>query len=306
MSARGVSGRRPPAATARLAQAVDRNTGGRQPRDAEPADGPSTGARTGRPGERTGVWGAASAQSRATPPPGPVESVQLTLDLGDGPVDALDGGAVSGLPEMDAAERVQAELEVLGLDTSSHVMDFYSRFLDDLGIVRSRDLLQQRRAASMLVAGVKVATQTPPIRSGRRVVFLTLDDSTGPVDLTFFEDALGPYATTVFHSWLLVARGELRRTGRRGVSLRATGCWDLATLFDTWRSGGTSAVHAVLDPPPDERRDASDLGEVGTDGVRRLLVHSSGFAMSPYADIKPAGGQAPRKLWHSSPGSSGR
>ena len=70
---------------------------------------------------------------------------------------------------------------------------------------------------------MKVATQTPPIRSGRRVVFLTLDDATGPVDATFFEDAQGPYAATVFHSWLLVVRGMLRRTGPRGVSLRATG-----------------------------------------------------------------------------------
>jgi error-prone DNA polymerase len=172
--------------------------------------------------------------------------------------------------------------------------------------VRSRDLLQRHRSGEpMLVAGVKVATQTPPIRSGRRVVFLTLDDSTGPVDLTFFEDALGPYATTVFHSWLLVARGMLRRTGRRGVSLRATGCWDLTTLFEAWRSGGVDAVHALTDPPAGEGPDADD-GHVGADGVRRLLVHSSGFAMSPYADIKPAGGEAPRKLWHSSPGSSGR
>ena len=86
------------------------------------------------------------------------------------------------------------------------------------------------------MAGVKVATQTPPIRSGRRVVFLTLDDSTGPVDATFFEDAQGPYAATVFHSWLLVVRGELRRTGRRGVSLRATGCWELPELFALWRA----------------------------------------------------------------------
>ena len=44
-------------------------------------------------------------------------------------------------------------------------------------------------------------------------------------------------------------------------------------------------------------------------GRRRVLVHASGFRQSPYADIKPAGtgaAEAPRKLWHSSPGSSGR
>jgi error-prone DNA polymerase len=43
-------------------------------------------------------------------------------------------------------------------------------------------------------------------------------------------------------------------------------------------------------------------------GRRRVLVHSSGFRMSPYADIKPAGEDTkslPRKLWHRSPGSPG-
>jgi error-prone DNA polymerase len=43
-------------------------------------------------------------------------------------------------------------------------------------------------------------------------------------------------------------------------------------------------------------------------GRRRVLVHSSGFALSPYSDVRPAGvdaKSAPRKLWHSSPGSSG-
>ena len=41
---------------------------------------------------------------------------------------------------------------------------------------------------------------------------------------------------------------------------------------------------------------------------RRVLVHTSGFQMSPYSDIKPAGDPAKdvaRKLWHRSPGSPG-
>jgi error-prone DNA polymerase len=53
-------------------------------------------------------------------------------------------------------------------------------------------------------------------------------------------------------------------------------------------------------------------GNAGGMGRRRVLVHSSGFTMSPYADVKPPGEDAksvpksaPRKLWHSSPGSSG-
>ena len=246
---------------------------------------------------RQGVWAKAAAQSKATPAPPPVSSVQLALDLGDGPRE----GEVSGLPEMTAAESMAAELEILGLDVSRHVVDAYARFFDELGITRSTDLLRRRSRSELLVAGVKVATQTPPIRSGRRVIFLTLDDATGPVDATFFEDVQGPYAATVFHSWLLVVRGELRRTGYRGVSLRATGAWALPELHALWQREGIDAVHAQMAVVPE--------GFGGTHPERRrVLVHTSGFQMSPYSDIKPAGEDTKslsRKLWHRSPGSAG-
>ncbi|MDH4160276.1 MAG: OB-fold nucleic acid binding domain-containing protein, partial [Actinomycetota bacterium] len=239
----------------------------------------------------------------------------------------------SGLPEMTDAERVRAELDVLGLDVSRHVVDFYVPLLEALGVVRARQLLGRRSRSEVLVAGVKVATQTPPIRSGRRVVFVTLDDATGPIDATFFEDAQGPYAATLFHSWLLVVRGEVRRTGPRGVSLRATGCWELSGLYEVWQAGGLPAVHALLDTEPvgfgdlgeesvagaaDSRSSrpvmvdpgAGSASRAGGMGRRRVLVHPSGFRQSPYADVRPPGedakrGTPPRKLWHASPGSAG-
>lgn len=206
---------------------------------------------------------------------------------------------------MTTVERMRAELEILGLDVSQHAVAAYDPFLDALGVTRSRDLLRRRSRAELLVAGVKVATQTPPVRSGRRVVFLTLDDGTGPVDATFFDDAQGPYAATVFSSWLLLVRGELRRTGRRGVSVRATGAWELPALHVLWRGARTSAaglarVRAELARRPEAVGPEPDL--------RRVLVHTSGFRVSPYSDVRPAGDPAsavPRTLWHRSPGSPG-
>ncbi|ROR92049.1 DNA polymerase III subunit alpha [Nocardioides aurantiacus] len=236
------------------------------------------------------------------------DTVQLALDLG-GPAPQ-----VSGLPEMTPADRVRAELDVLGLDVSRHVVDFHAEFLDRLGVTRSAGLLGARSGAELLVAGVKVATQTPPIRSGRRVVFLTLDDATGPVDATFFEDVQGPYAATVFGSWLLVVRGVLRRTGRRGVSLRATGAWDLGALQDLGEAGGMAAVHDELARVPRGSGPAGSGqdGAAGDAGPRRVMVHTSGFRTSPYADVAPAGsragvvtGEVARTLWHRSPGSAG-
>ena len=264
----------------------------------------------------------AAAQSQGGLPviPARAQSTQLTLDLGDTPELTM----ATGLPEMTGPERVRAELDILGLDASAHIIDFYAPMLQALGVTRSDQLLGARSRSELLVAGVKVATQTPPVRSGRRVVFLTLDDSTGPVDATFFEDAQGPYAATVFHSWMLLVRGILRRTGSRGVSLRATGAWELSGLWEAWGRGGLEGVHAALSET-DEPGAARDDADGGTGGARRrVLVHASGFRQSPYADIRPAGGDVrdsrklpeeghavpeegapPRKLWHASPGSSG-
>jgi error-prone DNA polymerase len=292
-----------------------------------------------------GVRALAAAQARTAAPVQADPPMQLALDFpSEGDFDLAEtrdhpeneSGRVvrlPGLPELSDTERVRAELDILGMDVSRHVLDFYTPMLQAIGITRSVDLRKRRSRSELLVAGVKVATQTPPIRSGRRVVFLTLDDATGPVDATFFEDVQGPYAATVFSSWLLVVRGELRRTGPNGVSLRATGAWELSELLQLWNAAGTDAVLDLIDSSPAPGRGLpSGAGSVlvpadtdagsgtdaatGTDGGgtaggmgrRRVLVHASGFRQSPYADVKPPGESTkapPRKLWHSSPGSSG-
>ncbi len=268
----------------------------------------------------------AAAQSQAARQvvPAAEQPHQLTLDLGDRP--RLVAG--TGLPEMTGPERVRAELDVLGLDVSAHVIAFYEPLLAALGVTRSRDLLSARSRSEVWVSGVKVATQTPPVRSGRRVVFLTLDDGTGPSDCTFFEDVQGPYAGVVFHSWMLLVRGVVRRTGDRGVSIRATGAWELAALWDAWQLGGLAAVRAAVaagEADAVARAEAAEHAarEADTRTGRRVLVHASGFRQSPYADTRPPGADprsgrgtpvAParpaaalpsRKLWHASPGSSG-
>ncbi|MDQ2781685.1 MAG: hypothetical protein M3Y26_04005, partial [Actinomycetota bacterium] len=315
-------------------------------------------------GERVAALARSQSQAARAVVPAEHQPIQLTLDLGDTP--RLERG--TGLPEMTGPERVRAELDILGLDASAHIVDFYGPMLDALGVTRSTDILGARNRSEVLIAGVKVATQTPPVRSGRRVVFLTLDDATGPVDATFFEDAQGPYATTVFHSWMLLVRGITRRTGPRGISVRATGAWELSGLWDAWTRGGLPAVLRAIEeedrdavarnenalaaaaeadgriyplrprvssggggrevggdrvadervtddregngaPPrrPDWVAQGPD-GEEYTDGAarntraggmgggslppgtRRVLVHASGFTQSPYADVRPAGG----------------
>jgi len=158
------------------------------------------------------------------------EGEQLALPLSGEPGPA-------GLREYTDREVVRAELEVMGLDASRHLLSFYEPLLEELGVVRSRDLAKHRGDEIITVAGVKVASQTPAVRSGQRIIFLTLDDATGPIDVTVFERVQGRVARTVFHSHLLVVRGRLRRTGVRGASIIAEEVWDLAVLDDARREG---------------------------------------------------------------------
>jgi error-prone DNA polymerase len=171
-----------------------------------------------------------------------------------------------GLREYTDGERVRAELEVTGLDVSRYLLSFYEPLLADLGVVRSKELRRCRGNSWVMVAGVKVASQTPAVRSGQRIIFITLDDATGPVDVTVFERVQDRCAGTVFHGFLLAVWGRLRRTGVGGVSLAAEEVWDVVALERARRDG--------------------------------RLLQAMGVP-------KPAGSGTPRKLWHASGGSAG-
>ncbi|MEP6972716.1 MAG: OB-fold nucleic acid binding domain-containing protein, partial [Actinomycetota bacterium] len=135
----------------------------------------------------------------------------------------------------------------------------------DLAVTRTKDLHRHRGGERLMVAGVKVASQTPAIRSGQRIIFLTLDDATGPVEVVVFESVQPKVAKTVFHAYAMAVWGELRRTGVKGVSIIAEEVWDLTALH---RARGEGRLREAM-------------------GMRTEPVVPS------------------RRLWHSSPGSAG-
>lgn len=67
-------------------------------------------------------------------------------------------------------------------------------------------------------------------------MFLTLDDGYGCNDLTFFEDAQKDCAHIIRNSSLILAKGITRRTGPRGLSIKATAAWDLDEQFQKWKN----------------------------------------------------------------------
>ncbi|MBT3151795.1 DNA polymerase III subunit alpha [Streptomyces sp. CHD11] len=244
----------------------------------------------------------------------------------------LSGGrrtAPAGLPDLTESEKLSAELGVLSMDASRHLMDDHGAFLQELGVLSARRLREARHGDTVLVAGAKAATQTPPVRSGKRVIFSTLDDGTGLVDLAFFDDSHDACAHTVFHSWLLLVRGVVQRRGPRSFSVVGSAAWNLADLLEIRREEGLEGVAARLAEPagagaeptgeddgdgPARRRLAGSDGRPAPAGSAardpmedRTIRMPTGYEMHPWADLRPAG-EGPavgRKLWHQSPGSAG-
>jgi error-prone DNA polymerase len=195
----------------------------------------------------------------------PREGDQLTLSDAAAPTHAFK--------DYSDAEVVRAELEVLGMDASRHIVSFFEPLLADLGVTRTKDLGSLRGGTKVMVAGVKVASQTPAIRSGQRIIFLTLDDATGPIEVTVFESVQPKVAKTVFHGYALAVWGELRRTGVKGVSIIAEEVWDLTALH---RARGRGELREALD-------EGAGIGSATREG------HAA----------------PPRRLWHASGGSAG-
>ena len=108
-----------------------------------------------------------------------------------------------------------------------------------MGVIKASELLGVRSNTEVLIAGVRVATQTPPMRSGKRVVFISLDDGTGLSDATFFDEAQRRCSSLLFQNKLLLISGKVRRTGVRGVSIMAENAWDLRQLWQQWEQAAS-------------------------------------------------------------------
>jgi error-prone DNA polymerase len=219
-----------------------------------------------------------------------------------------------GLREYNDAEKVRAELEVLGMDASRHLMSFYAPVLQAVRATHAKDLRNCKSGERVMVAGVKVASQTPQIRSGQRIIFLTLDDGFGLVDVTVFESVQEHCAYPAFHSWLQLVRGTVHRVGRAGLSINAERIHDLSVVSKQMadRSLDVEAlwIEGVAEIEENERQRRlvsrqkrqelrADLASRGERAPRPVLrLPRNGPAGAPPA-------QAPRKLWHRSAGSAG-
>jgi error-prone DNA polymerase len=106
-------------------------------------------------------------------------------------------------------EKAVLERSMLGLDIEKHLMSFERHRVAERGAVTAataREELKNRHKA--VVVGHAMRLRFPPTSSGRTVVFFDLEDETGLLNVTCFEETYKKYGKAIVCSPFVTLRGE--------------------------------------------------------------------------------------------------
>ncbi len=156
-------------------------------------------------------------------------------------------------------DKVRTELELLGLSVSCHPLQLYEEELRRLGVRMSYELPALGDEVPVTVAGVYERAQNPWMRSGKRTMFLTLEDAYGLFECVCFESKLPQIAPVVARASYFLVRGRLQNNHKRGLAIVAEEVFDLEEVLGrrtarraaglTSQAGATSGAAAAAPRP---------------------------------------------------------
>jgi error-prone DNA polymerase len=128
-------------------------------------------------------------------------------------------------------DKVRSELELLGLTVSCHPLSLYEEELRRMGVRMSYELPGMGDEVPVTVAGVYERAQNPWMRSGKRTMFLTLEDAYGLCECVCFESKLAKIVPVVARASYFLVRGRLQNNHKRGLAIVAEEVFDLEEVL---------------------------------------------------------------------------
>jgi error-prone DNA polymerase len=95
------------------------------------------------------------------------------------------------------------------------------------------------------VAGVYERAQNPWMRSGKRTMFLTLEDAYGLYECVCFESKLAKIAPVVARASYFLVRGKLQNNHKRGLAIVAEEVFDLEEVMGRRKADKRPATAVV-------------------------------------------------------------
>ncbi len=122
---------------------------------------------------------------------------------------------------INETDRTRAYNEAISMKVfcHSHPLSVFRPLLAKHTIIRAVDLRRLPSGSLVRVIGLLVIVHTPPTKSGKRVMFLTMEDETGLIDVVVFPKAQKGFARTILTSQVLAIQGKLQKQGAKGISI---------------------------------------------------------------------------------------
>jgi error-prone DNA polymerase len=144
-------------------------------------------------------------------PPADNGKLALALDLEP---------TISRRPDFDAFTRSMQEHRVLGFSPDRHIISFWREKLKQKGIHTCREVKTNQDSKAILsAAGVVIRPHTPPTKSGKRVIFFSLEDESGLLNVTVFPDIQEKFGHLIPGQSMLIVTGRKDKRGSNGLSV---------------------------------------------------------------------------------------
>lgn len=150
------------------------------------------------PNRRRLLWAIPSAQEYASVCGLSPSSLPLTLP--EPPLPA-------GIRDFTTVEKAIRERAILGMDIKHHLMAFERERIQAKGGIASAEAGRMPAGTKIIVVGNPIRLRFPPTSSGKRVMFFDLEDETGLLNVTCFDDTYQRDGHTIICSPYVTLRG---------------------------------------------------------------------------------------------------
>ena len=195
---------------------------------------------------RQALW-----QTRALAEAPPLPLFEAASAHGEGPEPAVT------LPAMADGEQVVEDYRTLRLSLRAHPLSFLRERLAGRGVLPAEALLRAQDGDRAATAGLVLVRQRPG--SAKGVIFMTLEDETGTVNVVVWPNVLERYRRAVLGARLAMVRGRVQRAGEI-VHLVAAHLEDLTHWLD------------LLTPDQGIAQPSADSAGAALRGGRRLAA----------------------------------
>ena len=117
-----------------------------------------------------------------------------------------------GLPAVTEREQLTLDYGTTGISLHDHPIRHLRKQLRKRRVLMAMDQQRWKKGQRVTVAGVVLTRQRPGTASG--VVFITLEDDTGVVNLVLYNHVFERYELVARHAGIMLARGQVDRRGK--------------------------------------------------------------------------------------------